>query len=164
MKLITFAVLALISSVSAQRGPLFNSTGDRRIVGGMEIYIEEAPYQASLMSKAMQVHICGAVIVTNKFVLTAAHCVRDRKAGDLSVRVGSTKKDEGGVVHEIAVIRVHPYFNKVTYDYDIAVLQLTVDIKIDDRTTQEIVMADYGEILPEGTPVLVSGWGEECEF
>lgn len=44
-----------------------------RIVGGMDIRIEEAPYQASLQYFGS--HICGAGIISKNYIITAAHCV-----------------------------------------------------------------------------------------
>lgn len=160
MKPITFAlaVLSLISAIQCQRGPLFNIVDGGRIVGGMEVCIEEMPYQVSL--QYYDSPICGGAILTDKFVITAAHCVFGRPARTLFVRVGTSNKYEGGVVHDVAVVQIHPSYNRATYDYDVAILQLAVPIKIDDRTTQEITMPKYGEVLPEKTLVLVSGWGE----
>lgn len=45
---------------------------DGRIVGGEAAYIEEYPYQASL--QYFLSHICGAVIISENYVVTAAHC------------------------------------------------------------------------------------------
>lgn len=45
---------------------------DGRIVGGEATFIEEYPYQASLQYYSS--HRCGAVIINENFVVTAAHC------------------------------------------------------------------------------------------
>lgn len=157
MKSITL-VFTLISVIHCQRVPLFNIVDGGRIVGGMEVCIEETPYQVSL--QYYDSPICGGAILTDKFVITAAHCVFGRPARTLFVRVGTSNKYEGGVVHDVAVAQIHPSYNRATYDYDVAILQLAVPIKIDDRKTQEISMPRYGEVIPEKTLVLVSGWGE----
>lgn len=53
-----------------------------RIVGGQEASISSAPFVASLQRRKnnLAMHICGAVIVSNTFLLTAAHCITDRKS------------------------------------------------------------------------------------
>lgn len=43
-----------------------------RIVGGFPVRIEEVPYQASL--QFFGIHICGGVIISSTFILTACHC------------------------------------------------------------------------------------------
>lgn len=45
---------------------------DGKIVGGEAADIEEYPYQASLQYALS--HICGAVIISENYVVTAAHC------------------------------------------------------------------------------------------
>jgi len=45
---------------------------DRRIVGGKEVDIDDAPYQVSLEYYGW--HLCGGALISAKFVLTAAHC------------------------------------------------------------------------------------------
>lgn len=43
-----------------------------KIIGGDPSFIEEYPYQASLQYSSA--HICGAVVISEDYVLTAAHC------------------------------------------------------------------------------------------
>lgn len=44
------------------------------IVGGREATDGEVPYQISLQNSKGQ-HFCGGSILSNRFVVTAAHCV-----------------------------------------------------------------------------------------
>lgn len=45
---------------------------ENRIVGGKEITIVESPWQVSL--QYFRSHYCGGSIISNKWILTAAHC------------------------------------------------------------------------------------------
>lgn len=50
---------------------------NRRIVGGEPIEIEKAPYTVLLLyfnDKNVLATRCGGVLISDKFVLTAAHC------------------------------------------------------------------------------------------
>lgn len=78
----------------------------------------------------------------------------------MSVLVGSSLNFEGGDLHKVSVVKSHPWYNPVTFDFDVALLLLETPIKIDDVTKQEISLPFLGEYLPERTPVLVSGWGK----
>lgn len=50
----------------------------RKIVGGDEIEIAEAPYQVALMEYYEETefvaHYCGGSLISDEFVLTAGHC------------------------------------------------------------------------------------------
>lgn len=48
---------------------------NNRIVNGEIVDIEEVPYYASLFKPPTYPHFCGSSIISNKWVLTAAHCV-----------------------------------------------------------------------------------------
>lgn len=45
---------------------------DGKIVGGEPTFIEQIPYQASMQFFSR--HTCGAVVINENYVLTAAHC------------------------------------------------------------------------------------------
>lgn len=51
---------------------LSSSVRKSRIVGGKRIEIEDAPYQVSL--RLLRHHFCGGALISDIFVLSAAHC------------------------------------------------------------------------------------------
>lgn len=73
MFLFTVGLSLITSSITSKEAAETSS----RIVNGYEVDITEIPYQASLRRKVVNgwVHTCGAVILKNRAILTAAHCV-----------------------------------------------------------------------------------------
>jgi secreted trypsin-like serine protease len=71
-KLILVITLALISEIKSE--DVENGT---KIVGGDLIEISAVPYQASLSYDGK--FICGASIISTKYLLSAAHCMWGKK-------------------------------------------------------------------------------------
>lgn len=62
-----FLIFVSISAFKSTR-----TTGENgRIVGGVQITIQDAPYQASMQYFGF--HICGGAIISTKYIVTAAH-------------------------------------------------------------------------------------------
>lgn len=71
-----FLIAVVCFTSLAQAAPKPRTYGvptlDGRIVGGDPTVIEEYPYQASLQYYSS--HICGAVVISEQYVVTAGHC------------------------------------------------------------------------------------------
>ncbi|KAK8773906.1 hypothetical protein V5799_011561 [Amblyomma americanum] len=62
-----------------------------RVVGGQEAAPNSWPWQVSISSAEYEVmgHFCGGSIIAPQWVLTAAHCLTNRKAKDVLVTFGA---------------------------------------------------------------------------
>lgn len=140
-----------------------------RIVGGTPAPIGRYPWLAALGfedGKGVIEFLCGAALITNQHVVTAAHCVRNRN--DLKVvRLGehNLKTDTDGP-HEdfgISVRIVHEKFNTVSFANDIAILKLDKKVTFKDRI-KPICLPLEGpftseELVAKRDPGIVAGWG-----
>ena len=50
----------------------------RRIVGGVEALRGKWPWMAAVFRQGIGNAVCGGSIVSDRFILTAAHCCEDR--------------------------------------------------------------------------------------
>ncbi|XP_069679943.1 trypsin-1-like [Periplaneta americana] len=129
-------------------------TLDGRIVGGVPTDIKNFPYQVS-MELAPYGHWCGGSIFSPDYMLLAAHCVSGKAQSDLSIRVGSSIRDEGGSVHTVENVIIHSQYHQE--DYDIALIKVSQPFVYSD-SVQPISLTSVAPST--GTPVVVSGWGD----
>lgn len=127
------------------------------IVGGTRAGPVEFPHQCSLQ---MRSHICGCSIIAPTKILTAAHCVESSSyAGGYRVRTGSIDSTQGGQLHNVQRIVMHPQYTgqqSHAWRYDAAVITLTAAIQY-NQYQQPIALAD-SQPAP-GTAATLSGWG-----
>ncbi|XP_016049953.2 coagulation factor X isoform X2 [Erinaceus europaeus] len=136
-----------------------------RIVGGRECGKGECPWQALLVNEEGD-GFCGGTILSERFVLTAAHCIH--QASRFTVRVGdrNTEEEEGTEsAHEVDAVIKHNKFVRETYDFDIAMLRLRTPIVFrEDVAPACLPERDWAEaaLLTQKTG-LVSGFGRTHE-
>lgn len=75
LKLCAAAVTLLSFALASDEARLFpiGRAFEGRIVGGEETSILDHPYQASV--QYFNFHYCGGAVISEKFVVSAAHCM-----------------------------------------------------------------------------------------
>ncbi|KAJ6648503.1 Trypsin-1, partial [Pseudolycoriella hygida] len=133
---------------------------DERIVGGDVVDITDVPHIVSLQfSNLTLTHICGGVIISDKWIITAAHCTDETPASSLKIRAGSTTHASNGTLFELARIIQHPQYSFWTADYDFSLIELETSLTF-DSTMQPIELPEQDQEFPDDTPCIVSGWGK----
>ncbi|XP_063369669.1 venom serine protease 34-like [Cydia amplana] len=135
-----------------------------RIVGGQETGVNEFPMMAGVVYLEQEEIRCGATIISQRYVVTAAHCVAGRAASSLSVIVGEHDKTTGGDTSatqgfNVERVTVHPLYSSSNYDYDIAILRLGKDIVFSDRVGPVCLPFKFVNTDFAGSRFTLLGWG-----
>jgi len=126
-----------------------------RIVGGSTAGAAQFPHQASLQSDA-NAHFCGAFIINNRWVGSAAHCTVGRTAANTRVRVGTNSRTTGGVLFQASAVRNHGSYNSNTLANDISTVQTSGTITFNNAVRAiPLASANHGAVSAQ-----VSGWGQ----
>ncbi|XP_072804138.1 transmembrane protease serine 9 [Vicugna pacos] len=134
-----------------------------RIVGGSAAGRGEWPWQVSLWLRRRE-HRCGAVLVAEKWLLSAAHCFD--VYGDprqWAAFLGTPfLSGAGGQLERVARIHRHPFYNLYTLDYDVALLELAGPVR-HGRLVRPICLPEPGPRPPNGARCVITGWGSMRE-
>ncbi|KAI0218620.1 Chymotrypsin A [Lamellibrachia satsuma] len=129
------------------------------IVGGTEAKEHSWPWQISLVIQGFG-HICGGSILNERWIATAAHCVKGHKLSQLRVIVGEHNRSHSeGTESTLTVDRIvrHPLYSKGTFrNNDIALVKLKGSLEF--RREVAPVCLPVTEISP-GTVCVATGWG-----
>jgi secreted trypsin-like serine protease len=158
------ATLTLATCVAGLAGlPAANATPAASsstpfIIGGTNASTTDYPYVVELADSHGSQFCVGSLVTPNK-VVTAGHCIFDKKPSDLQVIAGRTNVNSSeGTVAKVTKIWIHPKFvdNDATTRNDVSVL--TLDRKLNYRTLPLASSADNGLYRP-GTKSTILGWG-----
>ena len=148
------------------------------VVGGADTEITEVPWQAALLNSHLDEkhdsgfadQFCGATVVSEEWLVTAAHCVDEGKqASEVEVAVGKTSLFDiaSSDRHQLSEIVVSPSWDDSEgIGPDIALLRLAAPLVLDGvsvaaaRLPAESLGATWPEI---GHELTVSGWGCTAE-
>ncbi|XP_060890426.1 suppressor of tumorigenicity 14 protein homolog isoform X2 [Labrus mixtus] len=141
-----------------------------RIVGGQASREGEWPWQVSLHIKG-QGHTCGASVLSNRWLMTAAHCVQDNgpnkysQATQWEALLGlhvQSQTSEWTVRRNIQRIIAHPDYNFLTYDNDIALMELDSNVTL-NQNIWPICLPSPTYDFPVGLAAWITGWGATRE-
>ncbi|XP_037940407.1 seminase [Teleopsis dalmanni] len=124
-----------------------------RIIGGYATDAVHLPYLINISK--FGVFTCGGALITQKCVITAAHCTKDAVASDFSVRGGITYLSEKRNIRRVRQFFVSPLYDKKALDYDVAILQLSS--LLEGRDIETIQLSDKN--ITTGEYIRISGWG-----
>merc|ERR1712215_385669 len=135
-----------------------------RSIGGQVTEVNEYPWQAGIVTKRGKSVWCGGTLVSDLWIMTAAHCTKGESASGIQVLLGEHNYNDNSETQmlrmDIASIVDHPDYNHRTTNYDFSLLKMT----------QAVDFAAYLHIRPACLPAddsndynnfvaTVTGWG-----
>ncbi|GLD65600.1 ovochymase-2 isoform X1 [Lates japonicus] len=134
-----------------------------RVVGGTEATYGSHPWLVSLRLKSS--HFCGGAILTDRWIMTAAHCFASVSKEFLSgvrVAVGEFDRrvdDAEEQVFRVKTVSVHEkYHHALPMSHDIALVELDQHIQLGVHVQPICLPLPDEKILPQ-TSCIVGGWG-----
>ncbi|KAK0085178.1 hypothetical protein PV325_005633 [Microctonus aethiopoides] len=135
-----------------------------RIVGGKNTGINEFPMMAGLVDFILKIVYCGATIVNNQQVITAAHCVQRKIIEEIGVLVGDHDLNTGAdtnarILFKITRILMHPQYASDNQDYDIALVTIQGSIRFNLQVGPACLPIQHSLYSFTGDLVDILGWG-----
>uniref|UniRef100_A0A182QM63 Peptidase S1 domain-containing protein n=1 Tax=Anopheles farauti TaxID=69004 RepID=A0A182QM63_9DIPT len=145
--------------------PVAFATTANRIIGGEDALPHELPYQVSLQwnynnDSIKLMHFCGGALVTEHWILTAAHCKAAYTAdGFVEVVAGAhniTNREEVNQRRPVEQMIVHERYCGTVCPYDIALVRVAEPFVLGENV-KPVRLPQMNESF-HGSG-LVSGWG-----
>lgn len=154
-------------SARATRSTTAKPTSDpgvAHIIGGADASETAYPFMASVGSvfDGDYFHTCGGALISDRFVLTAAHCSEGSEPDEVMVMLGTNNPDVGGHLVSVKSITLHPEWGeRISDGYDMALWELGERLNLTELELHTVDM-----LTPEtrdlAAPTRLSttiGWG-----
>ncbi|XP_049828663.1 CLIP domain-containing serine protease 14D-like [Schistocerca gregaria] len=137
---------------------------DDYILGGTTAGVGEFPHMAALGYNLPDTEglswLCGGTLISDRFVLTAAHCCANRISGrPVSVRLGTQSPSSGAVGdsgYGVSRVILHPGYSRRQRYHDIALLELDRSVDLGGAVFPACLDTSSSA---DGADFLATGWG-----
>ncbi|EFN63716.1 Transmembrane protease, serine 9 [Camponotus floridanus] len=134
-----------------------------RIVGGTETGVNEYPMMCGLVDINEKIIYCGCTIISEQYVLTAAHCIENKDITRIGILVGEHDVTTGEETNATKLFLVnkcimHPSYKENKQD-DIAVCKIIGTINYSAEVGPVCLPFHHKQDTFEDNDVVALGWG-----
>lgn len=150
--------LLLITSLLVQP-KLIITMQSPEIVPSLGGYATEGqfPFMAALYHN--QQFVCGGSVISENYILTAAHCLHNRDALDMTIILGSIEMvPKMPIVHYFNKTIIHSRFDPINQNFDIALIRLQQPVVLGTSTIDSIELSAEPEEYPANTTATIIGY------
>ncbi|XP_025269824.1 venom serine protease 34 [Camponotus floridanus] len=135
-----------------------------KIVGGMETGVNEYPMMAGLVDPSQKDVYCGGTIISERYILTAAHCLDNKNTSNVGILVGdhdlSTGADTNASrLYTVSRFDIHPLYNNESLENDIAIITTNSPISFSEKVGPACLPFQHQSDSFAGSYVDLLGWG-----
>ncbi|XP_045726447.1 serine protease 27 [Mirounga angustirostris] len=135
-----------------------------RMVGGQDALEGEWPWQVSIQRNGS--HFCGGSLITERWVLTAAHCFSNTSQTSLyQVLLGAQQLVRPGphaVYAPVKRVESNPLYQGMASSADVALVELEAPVTFTNYILP-VCVPDPSVVFETGTNCWVTGWGSPSE-
>uniref|UniRef100_W8AMR4 Serine proteinase stubble n=1 Tax=Ceratitis capitata TaxID=7213 RepID=W8AMR4_CERCA len=136
-----------------------------RIVGGKGSTFGAYPWQVLVRESTwlglFTKNKCGGVLITNRYVITAAHCQPGFLASLVAVMgefdISGDLESKRAVTKNVKRVIVHRQYDPATFENDLALLELESPVQFDTHIVPICMPNDQADFT--GRMATVTGWG-----
>ena len=140
-----------------------------KILGGQPAPVGSYPWQVSLgvswIADPYSAHFCGGSVLTERWIITAAHCAIRLTPAKVTITAGTNRLVASATRKNVKHIIVHRNYNDTTLDNDIALMELLDPLPLGVHITPIPLLTAAAENseLVEDALLSVTGWGATQE-